>query len=186
MPSDVFALTQLYDQVTARFTAENTGAASTFGWRDVASKLTTGQRVIWVPGDPGGDLGELGGARSPGVNQPRPIYLLPELFHVYIVGSDESDPENERKQYVATRWLYDAWLRAAYLAAFGRFIVQSSSWLPDRKTRRHGAAILVVATIEAVIPDVDATVVNAPADTKAEVDLSELDRTETLVVTPSP
>lgn len=180
----IFALPDLFDAVVARFAADGTDVPNLFGWKAVPQKLVTGNRIVWAPGDPNGELGELGGAKYPGAANPRPLFNLAELFHVYIIANDPAAPEDERAQYIAARTLFDAWLRAVHLKAFGRFAIQSSTWLVGRTQRRFGNAILVVATIDAVIPDVATPV--APVDTAAAIDLAELDVTETLSVSPSP
>jgi hypothetical protein len=180
----IFALTDLFDGVVARFLLDGTNVPNLFGWREVPQKLVTGNRIIWVPGNPDGDVGELQAAKhfGPTLN-PRPLYNLAELFHVYIVANDATAPENERAQYEAARLLYDAWLRAVHLKAFGRFFIKSQAWLAGRSARRFGNAIRVLATINAVVPDVEQAI--APVDTGAEVDLEQLDQTETIDV-PAP
>lgn len=180
----VLALETLYDAVRARMDAdtlaldpEATPVPQPFGWREPAKRTGT-MRIVWIPGDDeSGDLGELGPARNPGRN-PRPLATLRELFTVYLEAADITAPEDERKQYTATRLLFDAWLRAVHLAARGTYTIESAGWVIEKTTRRYGAAIRVLATIEAMVPDAPLEV--APTDTRAEVDVELLDNTETV------
>jgi hypothetical protein len=152
--------------------ANTTGAAGTpvpnrFGWREPA-KRGASPRITWVPGDDGsGALGDVSPARAPGRTPSRPLGTLHELCTVYIEGVDASGLEDERKQYAATRILFDAWYRAVHLAAHGTFEIRSSGWVIETKERRHGAAIRVVLAIDAMLPD--AALTPAPVDTAASV-----------------
>lgn len=180
----VLALETLYDAVRARMDADTlaldptaTPVPQPFGWREPPKRTGT-MRIVWVPGDDeSGDIGELGPARNPGRN-PRSLGTLRELFTVYIEAADQAAPENERKQYTATRLLFDAWLRAVHLAAHGTFAIESASWVNDKATRRYGATLRVLATIEAMVPDAPLEI--APVDTRASIAVSELDVTETV------
>lgn len=179
--SVVFALTKLFDDVSARFESDGTLAVMAFGWRVSAQKVSTdgrslvGPRVLWIPGDESGDMGEHTGAKYPGRN-PRSLDTLAELVTVEVTGFDLSCPEDERAQYEATRELYDAWYRAVYLAAFGTYQIVSTGWVVDKRERRAGATIRTVLAIQAMIPD--APMKSAPVDTAARVATSNLDVTE--------
>lgn len=175
----MLALTYLFDNVVARFQEEGTHVPNLFGWQKPAQKLVTGNRITWVPGDPNGALGAMLPAKYPGRN-PRPLMTIEELVTVEIQASDPSKPEDERAQYVATRLLYDAWLRAVYLAARGTFRIVTSSWLIEKKERRHGAAIRCVCAIDAMVPDLPQEI--APVDTGANIDVHEFDVTQNLVI----
>lgn len=172
----LFALTVLFDAVVARFAAEDTDVPNLFGWRAPDQKEDTGNRIAWVPGDEVGELGDMLPAKQPGRLE-RSLGTLDELFHVVLVAADPTDPENERKQYQATRELYDAWWRAVYLAMPGRVRVVSASWVTDKKVRRYGAAIVATCAVEAMIPDVAPEL--ASTDAVAVVDTELLDNTET-------
>lgn len=178
-----FALTHLYDAVVARFEQEGTNVPNLFGWRKPPQREITGPRITWYPGDPNGALGTIGPAKQPGRN-PRSLGTVNELFTVEIHGEDPSAPNDERKQYEATRLLYDAWYRAVYLAARGTFTITTPQWITDKKEFRNGAAIRVVGTIEAMIPDVTQKI--APVDVRAVVDAEQLDVTETITVPEDP
>lgn len=174
--ADVLALSKLFADVTARFEADSTDVPNLFGWRVPSQQLTTGQRIVWVPGDPSGSAGEIAPPRNPGGN-PRSLGVLLEIFTVWITGIDGTDPENETAQYIATRSLYDAWYRAVYLAAVGTFSIKSTAWVVNRKERRHGATLCVVATVQAKIPDEAFPVVDVSA-AEARITVKELDVTE--------
>jgi hypothetical protein len=175
--SIVLALPKLFEDVSSRLDTEATvpTASSVFGWREPAKRAGTMPRVVWVPGDDG-EMGPLDPARNPGRN-PRPLATLRELFTVYLEAQDPSEPENELKQYIAARLLYDAWVRAVYLAAHGTFAIRSTRWVDDKTTRRFGATIRVVGAIEAMVPDLPQALASTPAH--AEIETSELDVTET-------
>jgi hypothetical protein len=167
--ADTLALERLFKAVVKRFGDEGTEVPNLFGGRKPAERGGSQNRIVWVPGDPSGAAGELVGARQPGRN-PRPIATLLEMFTVYVEGRDvvNMDLENELAQYKATRLIFDAWYRAAYLSARKLLVVKSASWMVDRTVRRHGATLRVVCTVEAMIPDVAYEVAE---DVEAVVDL---------------
>lgn len=176
--ADTLALPYLYDSVVKRFLEEGTEVPNTFGWREPAKKIVTGSRIAWIPGDDGGDLGEVGPARNPGGNA-RSLGTLAELFTVEITAFDASCPTNERAQYAAARFLFDAWYRAVYLAARGTFQIVSSEWIRDKKEHRAGAGIRVVCSIQAVIPDEQHPY--APTYVRGDVDVVKLDVVESFL-----
>lgn len=149
----VFALENLFDKVVQRFASEGTAIDNSFGWKEPPRQATNPNRIIWTPGDGSGSLGDLGAARYPGGLPARPLAMLLESFTCLIVGADPQAPNDDRAQYHQTRLNYDAWLRAVYLAAVGTFTIKSQAWDVTRKEGRMGAAIKVVGTIQAVIPD---------------------------------
>ena len=179
--SAVLALPHLFDLVVARFAREGTDVPQSFGWRAPQRHTTTSARIAWVPGDPSGHAGELSSARNPG-RHPRPLATLLERFTVILSAVDPDAPEDERRQYEATRLLYDAWLRAVYLAARGTFRIVSSTWDTTHNLRRRGAALVVVATVEAMIPDTPQATV--PTGARARVPVHLLDAREVLAVDP--
>lgn len=176
--ADILALEKLFTDVSARFVAEDTGATNEFGWR-VPAMQVIGARIAWVPGDPSGSAGETGAARNPGRN-PRSLATFHELFHVIISAQDPSAPEDEALQYKRTRLLRDAWYRAVYLAARGTFSIKAERWVVDKMERRFGTALLVVCSIQSMVPD--EALQGVPADTVAVIATSELDVTETKTI----
>ncbi len=170
------ALPWLYDQVVARFTLEGNTAVHRFGWRAVGHQIDS-NRVIWVPGDPNGEIGAVIAPKFPGIRETgRPLTNVLEGFHCYITGYDRTAKDNERAQYVACRLLYDDVIRAVYLAAHGNFEFRSSKWVTDKKEFRAGATILLTGTIRAVQPD--SPVAKAPIDSGAILDIEVLDIVE--------
>lgn len=185
-PVVCLALPTLFDAVVARFDLDSFAVEQTFGWREPARAKVTGKRIVWVPGDEGGNLGSL---EPPKKSGSRPAYrslaTLQETFTVYIGASDPQFPENERSQYEETRKLYDAWVRAVYLAAHGTFRVTGQAWNLDKNERRHGAEIVAVCWVEAVVPDAPYTDANAALDVVAEIETS-LDNVDEVTTTASP
>jgi hypothetical protein len=185
----ILALPDLFDAVKARMDADAAAAAiaavpQVFGWREPAKRPGKSLRIVWVPGDDkSGELGEVAPARNPGRN-PRPLATLRERFTVYIEAHDASAAEVERSQYQAARELFDAWLRAVHLAAHGTYVLEKPSWVINKKERRYGAAIRVLGTIEAMVPDEELAI--APVDVVAEIDVELLDHTETTGPVPEP
>ncbi len=164
---DTLALEKLFLDVKTRFAAESPQINVRFGWREPARQDNQGSgganRIVFVPGDPSGGLGKVAGAAKTGRN-PRPLATLGELFTVQVWGLDATKPEDELAQYKATRLLYDAWYRAAYLACHPRFAVQSQQWLVEKLTRRMGAEIQAICSIEAMVPDSAWTEANPPPE----------------------
>lgn len=179
----ILALTKLFDDVKARMDADAAAAdpplaavPQVFGWREPTKRSGSSLRIVWVPGDDkSGELGEVAPPRNPGRN-PRPLATLRERFTVYLEAQDPSAPESERTQYQASRELLDAWLRAVHLEARGTYALEKPSWVTDKKERRFGAAIRVLGTIEAMVPDVEHTI--APVGVRAVIEVSELDVVE--------
>jgi hypothetical protein len=184
----VLALEKLFNDVSARFVTETTAAKNLFGWREPAKQLPTGvtgstpnARICWVPGDDeSGGVGDLGPARGPGGN-PRSLGTLGEVFTVYLIASDPTQPENEFAQYKAARLLFDAWWRAVYLSAHGTLQLTKPKlrWANEKLERRHGAAIRVLLSVDAMIPDIAYPDAAVDDDLEADAAVTELDVTET-------
>jgi hypothetical protein len=161
---------ELADEVSVATTVTDM-PPQVFGWRE-PDKRTGARRIVWVPGNEG-DIGEVAAPKYPGRIEGRPLATVHELFTVYLEAQDPSDAENERKQYHATRVLFDAWLRAVYLSAVGTFRLVDVRWVADKKVRRFGAAIRVVGYVEAMVPD--APLEQVPADARVVAKVDELD-----------
>lgn len=164
--SVVLAVPYAYDAVVARFADEGTSCEFGFGWRENMRQVPGPRRIVWQPGDPSGAVGDVGAARFPGRN-PRPLGTLDELVTIFIEARDDSDPENERSQYQAARELFDALVRALYLAIRGNFQILSTRWDTTKNVRRRGAMLVAVVAFAAMIPDAPLT--TAPADTAVVV-----------------
>jgi hypothetical protein len=178
MPT-VLALPVLYEAVVARFAAESTVCAQSFGWLEQPRLATVTARITWMPGDFGGNLGPIEAPKQPGRN-PRPLATLAELCTVDVFAFDPSAPTVELAQYTATRLLFDAWYRAVYLAARGTFAVQSSEWVRPKSGRPHGACIRAILRLDSMIPDIAHAV--APLDSDIDLVVSLLDRDENLTI----
>ena len=178
----IFAIQKLYTDVETRFSDESTAVTMAFGWRAPDQHKVNDNRITWIPGRPGdGDAGQILPASEPGRNA-RSLATFGELFHVRIAGFDPATPEDELSQYHATRLLFDAWWRAAYLAARKTITVRSIVWNLDKKLRRHGAELICTFELEGMIPDTEQAI--APVDTTAAIDTSLEDVTETTVAVP--
>jgi hypothetical protein len=183
----LLGLESLYLGVIAQFAVDGMSSVpNLFGWRVPGQHMETTSRIAWVPGDPSGNMGYTLPARNPG-GAPRTIAVLDELFTVYITGQDPSDPENELKQYHATRLLRDAWHRAVYLRAHGTFLIRTEGWAVEKLERRWGGTIRITATIQSPVWDSlgDSDVIDAVDDAIAagthvssDIDVSLLDVTE--------
>jgi len=183
-PTICLALPTLFDAVVARFELDGSAPVQTFGWRQPTKHKRTTARIAWVPGTPSGQVGDVGAPKKTGDRDTyRSLGTLGELFTVYIEANDPVRPEDERAQYTVTRLLFDAWLRAVYLAAHGTFEIQSLDWNTEKNERRNGTELVCVCSIEASIPDSPWTL--APDDTEADITTSLEDVSEqTLTATP--
>lgn len=188
---EVLALPLLHDAVEARFADEGATCAFLFGWREPATQVR-GPRIVVVPGDDvaGTFASGIGAPKKPGQN-PRGLANIPELFHVIVSTADLADAENERVQYTACRLLLDGWIRAAVLYAGPRLRYVSGSWLTDRSTRRYGASLVTVWSIDAVVPDVtfpegDLTGLLDMEAVRGLIDVAMLDETTQVETKPAP
>lgn len=195
-----FALPLLVEAVVARFALEGpwqvapvvgppaiagVPVPNLFGWKKPEQQQIRGTRIVWVPGDDeNGDAGDYAAARNGSGKNPRSLAALGELFTVYLVAQDKSEPELELAQYNAARALHDAWFRALHLAYFGTFKLGKPRWYGEAKERRAGACLRVLGTVNAPIPD--AISESVPADAHAEVDVDDLDRTESFTTDEAP
>lgn len=151
--TDVLALEKLYADVVQRFVDEGADVAQPFGWRAPSEQSGSINRIAWVPGDPSGGAGTFRAAKYPGRLPARPLLTMVERFQVVVSSYDDADPDSEIKQYAATRRLFDAWLRACYLAAHGTFTADAPTWVHVTNERRLGAALRCVCSVESMIPD---------------------------------
>lgn len=187
----ILALEDLFDAVVTRFGAEATFggtagqpnavaaalAANKFGWHEPNRVLGPSNHIAWQPGDESGNAGEITAPKYPGRLDPgRPLGTLNDVFTCYISGFDPSNARNERAQWKATRLLFDAWYRAVYLAAHGTYKIRSVRWVTSKNEMRFGAALAVVGSVEAMIPDTTPTL--APANAHAHITVTELTVTD--------
>lgn len=174
------AVDVLFDGVVAQFEADRTNVPNLFGWKKPAEQIVNGNRVIWVPGDDGSNVGQILPPKSPASDGVRPRWLatLEELFTIVIVASDPAHLEDERAQYRAVRYLYDAWFRAAHLTLHANFRIVSNKWNTSKKVLPHGAELRTVIAVRSMIPDTVPAVL--PVDAVAVIDVHQLDLTETI------
>lgn len=174
--ADTWALPELYAAVVDRFGDELIAVPNVFGWLEPEKKVVTGPRIVWYPGDPSRSMGDLTPPKWPGRN-PRSLGTINELFTVECTSIDTAD-SSDLAQYIAARDLFDAWYRAAYLHATATLTVRSLEWVVPL-ARRAGACIRAVCSIEAMIPDTEASVL--AAENRREIRVNELDVTEIIV-----
>ena len=189
--SDVvqFPIPAVFDAVVAQFAEDGTSVPNEFGWRAKPRKNNSDARIVWVPGDDlSGDAGKIAAPRSPGIPD-RPLATFHEKCTVYIYGVELVSPESQRAQYISARRIFDAWYRALHLAVYGVYAITSVTWAHSRKSveRMRGAAIRVVFSVQARIPDVPYSTVPydqaadiVEGETGAVVGLEMLDRNEDL------
>jgi hypothetical protein len=167
---DQLALPWLYRAVKARFAEDRMAVPVVFGWRQRAQRGEGDPRVLFTPGDDqDGSVGDVTAARYPGRAPARSLGTLNELFTVTIWAADKESPEDELAQYEACRFLFDAWYRAAYLVATDTLVVRDVSWVTDMKDRRYGAALRVLCSIQAMLPDACQPDASQGQDLKAEI-----------------
>jgi hypothetical protein len=187
----VLALDFLFDAVVARFAADAAAQDPpvapipiVWGRQKSAQQYPTGPRMVWYMGDPAGALGTLGPARSNAAAGARSLATLNQLFTVELRSAD-TPATDERAQERVVELLFHAWWRAVHTAAPGLVKIQSAEIDTTKKERPHGALLRVVCAVEAMVPDEAYT--TAPVDTGAEIEVEELDHSETLeVAAPAP
>ena len=180
----VFALLHLFDAVVGRFSAEGYDVPQTFGWLEPTRQQPTTSRIVWVPGDTTGMLGDINGPKYTGL-VPRQLLTLYELATVYLTAFDAPNATSERAQYQAARELFDLWARAVELEASGTYRFVRSEWVLGDRVRRAGATIRTVLMVQAPILDEPSSSGGAE-DTGALIDVHELDVTEQISIPASP
>jgi hypothetical protein len=180
--ADKLALINLYDLVTAAYVAESDTTPHFFGWKQPPRQREARARILWVPGTPEGEIGEITAPKLIHEYPARALANIQEQFHVYIHGFDpDAAPEDDRAHYIAVRFAFDTWFRHVYNSVHGTFSLGRARYNPGSRPQefRHGATILVGGTIQAVIPDAQVDEVN-PVD--GQLSLQMLDETETVTI----
>lgn len=188
--ADRLALEQLFDSVVAEFANKGYDVEQTFGWREMA-RTAESPRIVWIPGDPDGEFGELQPAALPGRN-PKSLGTLLETFHV-VISTYDPDPQQmeiERAQWRAARLLFDAWWRAVYKVMHGQVTIVEGEWgtvagfrsANPRHERRLGEALRITCAVASAIPDTaDAEL---PFGARGLVTVDLLNVTETMETEP--
>ncbi len=177
VPPAQLAVPKLYDDVVARFAAEGIDVPQFFGWNASAQQSLADARIVWIPGDPGGNLGRVGPAKYPSQDQLRTLF---ELVTIQILASDVTNITDERRQYTAARLLHDALIRAVHLAAVGTYQITLDTWMAGDTARRFGAGIQLVIEVQAPITDQPAG--ESILMDAAMIEAATLDHTETTLV----
>lgn len=151
------ALDYLFDRLTSE-TAERLDPAPVvaMGWRQPTYQVNQGPsgagRVLLVPGDPGGKVGDLISAKRP-QRDPAPVATLVELATLYLWAYDGTDPSDARLQWRAARRLHDVVVPIVIRAFRGRWKLVSNQWLRSDLERPFGAELQLVIAVEAMLPD---------------------------------
>ena len=177
----IFSLPHLFDAVVARFALDGTNVPQFFGWLEPSRQMPGLTRIVWIPGDPSGAMGEVTAPKYTGMN-PRQRATLHELCTVEITAFDAGAQAVERSQYQVAREIFDAWLRAVDVAAVGTYSIVKTEWVGGDRVLRAGATIRVVFSVQSPVFDLPIPV--APADTGALIDVHELEHTEQVEVRP--
>lgn len=176
----IFAVPALYDRVAARFAAEATNVPMYYGWKEAATQVRDSARLVWVPGDPSGNLGRIGPPKYPSRDQ---LLTLFEYVTIHGTAAEASDLTDSRAQYQRSRELLDALLRAVHLEAVGTYTVLQNLWygMHADVTRRWGASWKVVLEVQSPIVNDPVSYESVLMDA-AEIEAHELDHSETVLV----
>jgi len=184
--TEILALEHLYNSVRAYFAAQGWECFQPFGWREPAQQQTARNRIVWVPGDRSGYLGNMIGPTQPGA-VPRYLATIKETFYVVIsTWANDDAPETELLQWRSTRKLFDQWFTAVMHTTQGTFELVRPEWLQLHKERRSGTALAVTMTIQSPIADQSDESMNVPPPVRGVVDVTELDVTEQVITGPPP
>lgn len=153
----------IYSGCKLQLIADGNTTPVLFGKRELAKRINKEvgvfRRVVFVPGDDKGAIGEYGPAtkvRLPafqGNVATRTLYTLTEVFRVYCFAFDASAPEDELAQYAAARYLHDQVVRALHLSSHGNFTLDKPMIVPQPTERKFGCEIMITLNVIARIPD---------------------------------
>jgi hypothetical protein len=184
--TEILALEHLYNGVRAFFDAQGWECYQPFGWREPAQQQITRNRIVWVPGDRSGYIGNIIGPSQPG-GVPRYLATIKETFYVVIsTWADDAEPETELLQWRSTRKLFDQWFTAATYTALSTFEIIRPEWIQIHKERRSGTALALTVAIQSPIADQSDDTTLAPSPVRGVIDVIELDVTEVLTTAPPP
>lgn len=150
----ILALEDIYDKVKTEFAELYPNVVFNFGPKQVQRHITTSFHVIdFVPGNEKGDIGNLVMPMEVG-GSPRHLYDIIENFCVYCRGFDNTEPENQMKQYKQTMLLAQAYIACARRQASG--LIKFNNWRWNRNVgseRLLGGQIIIDCTLRSPIPD---------------------------------
>lgn len=177
---DITGLPAFVDGVAAYLQANGIDATVTLGWHEDAQQVNEGpgtaNRIVVQPGDPSGGAGALEAPRQIG---PGPTAIWPpkpasgidkqspddvvareladwaESATVFVWACDPAAPEDDRRQYIATRALLQWFLRAATNTARAAFEHGKLEWVNAKNTeRQYGRELALEITYHAPLFDV--------------------------------
>jgi hypothetical protein len=186
----LFAVVAMRRKVDAQFAADGSDVPSFFGAREITQQFASNRRIVWVPGDPNGDIGEVREPVRTGEAPVRDVAEILERFTLYIHGTDAdvANASDDEAQYQEVRLIFDAVIRALKLHFFGTFKVLSSKYLSGPSAfGSWGSQIRAVLQVSARVPDVALDgqslyqlVTPYGGSVTANVAVTELDVTETV------
>src|SRR5581483_465297 len=122
----------LVTTVQQYFTAQGITAKVDFGRKARDKVVNQGpggaNRVVFMPGDPGGSAGKISGARQNVGQNPRPILTWEKLLTVSVWAVDTSDPANELLQFAAVEALFEATVAAIRSCAHADGRIGDPKW----------------------------------------------------------
>lgn len=166
------AIENLFDKVSQAFDDASEDIVMRFGWREPVKHKKKESRIVWIPGDQN-NVGDLVAPRGLQSTEVRKLAQVNERFTIEIAGFDPTDPTNERKQYRATRDLFDLWYKTAYKIAHGTFYITSLNWNDERRELAHGFEIIAVIEIETPIFD-DCYTLATAEEIDGEIEMQDL------------
>lgn len=144
------AIPHLYDAVAAHFAAEGAQIPMLFGWREAAEQLRSDVRIVWIPGDPAGNLGRVGPPKYPSKGQLLTVF---ELVTVQITAAVTAELSTSRAQYQRVTEVRDQFLSALHRSAVGTYSVTQALWMGMHAdaVRRWGASIKLVIEVQSPV-----------------------------------
>jgi hypothetical protein len=161
------AIDLMFEDLVSNLAADGNTARVLFGQRALtatrSAPVEAQARVVVVPGDEKGALGEYGPATKPrlgiGASTPRTLGTLKEVFRVYVWAQDRSvadgHPDYERAQYRAARFLHDQVYRAIFNGRVGTVQAQMTKpqLVQGAVERKAGCELVFWVVLTVKIPD---------------------------------
>lgn len=157
----------LFEDLVANLADDGNTAKVLFGARALTATRTAPveaqARVVVVPGDEKGALGEYGPMTKPrlgiGALTPRTIGTFKEVFRIFVWAQDrtvaDGHTDYERAQYRAARFLHDQVYRAIFNSRVGTVQAQMTKPQVVQGTveRKAGCELMFWCVLTAKIPD---------------------------------